>query len=154
MRGIVKFAIGTLLILTLTACVATFRNHGYVPTDTELEDIIVGIDTRDSVIDTLGMPSSEGALNERGIFYVQSRWRHYAYQEPRAVDRQLVVIRFDENEVVRNVERFTLEDGKVVPLARRVTTSNIEDITFLRQLLGNIGNFDPGSFLGGSPDTE
>jgi len=35
----------------------------------------------------------------------------------------------------------------VVALSRRVTDSNIEGVSFLRQLLGNLGNLDAGSLL-------
>jgi hypothetical protein len=50
--------------------------------------------------------------------------------------------------VVTGVERFGLEDGQVVSLSRRVTDDNIRDTTFVRQLLGAIGNINAGSFLG------
>jgi len=68
--------------------------------------------------------------------------------EPREIDRQLVAISFDTRGVVQNVERFTLEDGRVVAISRRVTDSNIKGISFIRQLLGNIGNIRAGDILG------
>ena len=149
MSGWVRAWIGAVLIVSVAACSPVYRNHGYAPDDSQLSEILVGIDTRDSVIETIGRPSSTGVLTEGDIYYVSSRWRHFAYQEPRAVDRQLVAITFDEADVVRNIERFTLEDGQVVPLSRRVTDSNIEDISFLRQLLGGIGRFNPADLFGG-----
>lgn len=133
----------------LAGCVATFRNHGYAPTDEELAEIIVGVDTRATVEDVIGRPSTSGVLTESAFYYLSDRRRHFAYQEPRVIDRQLVAVSFDGNGVVSNIERFTLEDGRVVPLSRRVTDSAVRDTTFLRQLLGNIGRFNPGQFLGG-----
>jgi len=41
--------------------------------------------------------------------------------------------------VVSNVELFTLEDGQVVVLSRRVTGTSIQNVSFIRQLLGNVG---------------
>ena len=49
--------------------------------------------------------------------------------------------------VVRNIERYGLEDGRVVPLARRVTETASANNTFLRQLLNNLGNFAADDFL-------
>ena len=63
------------------------------------------------------------------------------------VSRDLVAITFDGRGVVDSVQRYTLADGRVIPLERRVTDSSLEDKTFLRQLIGNLGNFNPGSFL-------
>ena len=51
------------------------------------------------------------------------------------------------NGQVENVERFGLEDGQVVALNRRVTTSNTRGVGFLRQLFSNIGNIGAGQFL-------
>ncbi|MEL6519791.1 MAG: outer membrane protein assembly factor BamE [Pseudomonadota bacterium] len=129
----------------LLGCSAQFRNHGYTPTDQDLQDIIVGVDTRDSVEDVIGAPTSSGVLRDNGYYYVSQRIRTFAYQAPEVVDREVVAITFESDGTVRNIERFGLEDGNVVALSRRVTDSNVEGVSFLRQLFGNIGRFNTGS---------
>ncbi|MEL6608200.1 MAG: outer membrane protein assembly factor BamE [Pseudomonadota bacterium] len=136
------------LAVTVAGCAATYRNHGYAPTDDELSAVIVGVDTRASVEEVIGRPSTEGVQTDSAYYYLSSRRRHFGPQEPRVIDRQLVAISFDGQGVVSNVERFTLEDGRVVPLSRRVTDDNVQNTTFLRQLLGNLGRFDPGAAFG------
>ena len=42
--------------------------------------------------------------------------------------REIVAITFDDSGVVRNIERFGLEDGNVVALSRRVTDSNVQGV--------------------------
>jgi outer membrane protein assembly factor BamE (lipoprotein component of BamABCDE complex) len=133
--------------LSVSACSATYRNHGYVPSDEDLAEVVVGIDTRDSVAETVGVPSSSGVLNESGYYYVATRIRHYGATAPKPVSRELVAISFDQGGVVSNVEKFGLEDGKVIPLQRRVTSSGVGGTTFLRQLLGSLGNLGPGDLL-------
>ena len=128
-------------MLSLGACSATYRNHGYVPTDEELSEIAVGVDTKASVEDAVGAPSAAALVREDGFYYVRSRVRNFAFLAPREIERTLVAISFDSNDVVTNIERFGLEDGNVVPLTRRVTSSGVRDTTFVRQLLGNIGRF-------------
>ncbi len=135
-------------LLSVVACTAIYRNHGYVPTDAELEEIQVGVDTRDSVAETIGAPGSSGVLRDSGYYYVASRMRHYGAAAPKLVSRELVAISFNQSGVVENIERYGLEDGRVVSLSRRVTNSSVQDNTFLRQLLGNVGNFNPASALG------
>lgn len=140
-------AVALIAVFLLTSCTSQFRNHGYAPTDDELAEIVVGIDTRDTVEDVVGTPSTAGVLNESGFYYVSSRMRHWAYRAPEVVDRQVVAVSFDSAGVVTNIERFTLEDGQVVPLSRRITDTAVANTGFLRQLLGNIGGFNPGTFL-------
>lgn len=145
-RSWIRPGMAVLLAVALSACSATYRNHGYTPTDAELAELVVGVDTRDSVAETVGAPSSSGVLENSGYYYVSSKIRYFGAAEPKVVERKLVAISFDDSGVVRNIETFALEDGRVVPLSRRVTSSGITDKGFLRQLLGNIGNFSPTGF--------
>ena len=131
-----------LLILALAGlggCVASFANHGYAPSDEELENIIVGVDSRASVEETIGRPSSTGVLRDNAWYYVSSRVKTLGMKAPEIVDRQLVAISFDKRGIVTNIERFTLKDGRVIALNRRVTETGIKGVSFIRQALGNIG---------------
>ncbi len=139
----IRWSLAAVLVLSLGACVASYRNHGYVPPSEDLREIVVGIDTRASVEDTVGPPSSSGILEDSGYYYVRSRVRSFAYFEPEVVEREVLAISFDSDGVVSNIERFGLEDGRVVALERRVTESSIVDRTFIRQLLGGLGRLSP-----------
>ena len=66
---------------------------------------------------------------------------------PEVIEREVLAISFDKNSKVTNIERFGLQDGQVVPLSRRVTSSSVENKGFLRQLLGNLGRFSAADFL-------
>jgi len=131
----------------LAGCSAQYRNHGYVPSEEQLADVVVGVDTRDSVAETVGAPSSSGVLDESGYYYIATRLKHFGPSQPKPVSRELVAISFDPSGVVSGVERYGLENGRVIPLERRVTSSGIQNKTFLRQLLGSLGNISPGSLL-------
>lgn len=146
--GIVRISLLAALLLALTACTASFRNHGYAPSEAQLSEIALGKDTKTSVAEAIGQPTTAGVLDGSAWYYVQSRFRHYAYQEPREVERQVVAISFTAAGLVSNIERFGLENGQVVTLSRRVTASSVRDTTFLRQLLGNIGQINAGQLLG------
>lgn len=128
-------------LAVLAACQPIIRDHGYAPTEAELATLEIGRDTRETVNQKVGRPSAEGLLNDDAWFFVQSRWQQIGPRAPVETERQVVVISFNEGEggTLRNVERFGLEDGHVVVLSRRVTESNIQGVTVIGQLLGNIG---------------
>lgn len=145
--GIVKLVAAGILAAAIAGCTPLYRNHGYAPTDDELEEVVVGLDTQSTVADVIGPPAASGVMRDQAWYYVSSRWRTRGALAPEILDRQLVAVSFDEDGVVQNIERFTLEDGRVIALNRRVTDDNIKGVTFIRQLLGNIGNFTAGQFL-------
>ena len=146
MKKPVKAAIFALCILG-AGCSAQYRNHGYAPSEEELTEVVIGVDTRESVAETLGAPTAGGVLEEGGFYYVRSRVRTFGPRRPQEVSRELVAVTFDTSGTVANVERFGLEDGQVVTLSRRVTDNGLGNISFIRQLLGNLGSFDPNGLL-------
>lgn len=133
--------------IAIAGCTTLYRSHGYVPSEEDLTQITVGVDSRETVADVVGAPSASGVLNATGFYYVESRVRHFAYRRPEVVEREVLAITFDSNGIVRNIERFGLQDGKVIELQKRVTDNAGESGTFLRQLLNNLGNFSAGDFL-------
>lgn len=144
---IVRLLTAIAAVAALAACSAVYRDHGYVPDDELLAEITVGVDTRESVASAIGQPGVSGLLTGSAWFYVQSRFRHYSFYKPEEIDREVVAISFTPAGVVQNIERFGLEDGQVVVLSRRVTDSNIQGVSFLRQLFGNFGRIDVGKLM-------
>ncbi|MDP5084877.1 MAG: outer membrane protein assembly factor BamE [Yoonia sp.] len=148
LRKSVKAA-GLVSFLAVAAgCTQMDRFHGFIPPAEELSTLDVGTTTKDEVVSRFGPPISERALENNTIYYASSQFRYFGPFAPEEVDRQVLAIDFDSNDRVRNISRYTLEDGRVVVLDRRVTEDGINDVTFLGQLLGSFGRIDAGQFLG------
>ncbi|MGH1465594.1 MAG: outer membrane protein assembly factor BamE [Cognatishimia sp.] len=146
MKNPIRVAALTLCLFG-AACAAEYRNHGYVPNDEDLANVIVGVDTRDSVIESVGAPTAGGVLNEGGLYYVRSQVKRFGPFRPTETERQVVAVTFDQSGVVSDIARYGLDDGRVVQISRRITDNGLNNVSFIRQLLGNIGNFDPASAL-------
>jgi outer membrane protein assembly factor BamE (lipoprotein component of BamABCDE complex) len=145
MRRILRLFAPLALVGILSACAATFTNHGFVPPQEELEQILIGVDTRGTIEETIGRPSAAaGILRDEAWIYSAYRVRNYTYQAPEVIERDVVAISFDADGVVTNVERFGLEDGQLVQLSRRVTEGSVRDLGFFRQLMRNLGRVDLG----------
>ncbi len=140
---------GLVIALTLfvAGCAPVYRHHGYVPPEEDLALVQVGQTSQYDLEGMIGRPGSQGLLEGSSWYYVGSRWRHYGALPPQEIDRQVVAIHFSPDGTVSNVERFGLEQGRVVVLSRRVTDSNVSSAGLIRQLMGNLGNFNPGSVL-------
>lgn len=127
-------------ITVVVACSSTYQDHGYVPADSDLDAIVIGKDTAETISETIGVPSTTGIVNKTGWYFVESRWKQIGHRKPKELDRQVVAISFNTAGVVTNVERFGLEDGNVVALSRRVTETGIKGVSFIDQLFGSFGN--------------
>ncbi|QPM89466.1 outer membrane protein assembly factor BamE [Pseudooceanicola algae] len=135
-------------LIGLSACVARYRNHGYIPDEATLSQVTVGVDTRETVEAVVGSPTTSGVENNGDFYYVRSRVREYGPNRPEIITREVLALSFNEAGILSNVESYGLEDGNLVVLTRRVTDSSTGDNTFIRQLLGNLGQIDPSSVIG------
>ena len=150
-RNRVISALALCCLIVVTGCSATYRNHGYAPPEEDLQNLVVGVDTRATVDDVVGPPSLSGVLADGDYYYVRSRVREYgmflfcsySHSTMQIQNRQqrLAALR----DTIANIEEFGLEDGQVVPIARRVTDTSVVSNGFIRQLLSNIGNINPAS---------
>ena len=135
------------VVAMMAACSPVYRNHGYVPTEDELALVEIGKDTRETVGQKIGRPSTQGLLNDVGWFYVQSRYKLVGPREPKEIDRQVLAVTFTEAGVVENIARYGLEDGQVVEISRRVTEPNVKGLSFIQQILGSFGRLQAGELL-------
>ena len=138
--GLRGLALATVLG-AIVACSPVMRFNGYAPTDDELSALTVGRDTRETIAETIGVPGTGGVLSDGNWYYIQSDWEHGGIRPPREVDRQVVALSFDSRGVLRNIERFGLEDGRVIVLSQRVTEDQTQGISLARQLFRNLGQF-------------
>ena len=136
-----------LVMATLAACGGQYRNHGYMPLAEDVDALIVGVDTRDSIIESMGVPTTGGVLTEEAMYYVRSRVHHKGYVKPNEIQRDVLVLSFDKNQILRNVERFGIEKGKLIRLEHRVTEAPGGDRSVLQQIIGSIGGFNPNSIV-------
>ena len=132
----------------LASCSTIYKDHGYLPLDTDLKNVVIGKDTRNSVTELLGSPSGSGVLEDGAIFYISTKIKNFLFYEPKVVSRDMIVVSFDDRDLVENIEKFTLEDGRVVVLSSRVTSAPVKGPKILSQIFGNLGNADAGTLLG------
>ena len=125
-----------------SGCAPTVQVHGYVPSEADIARIRPGFDDVGSVEEILGRPSSAGVLRDSAWYYVQSTVESYTYNAPRVIDRTVLAVSFDERGVVRGIERYGLEDGRIINLTTRTTETGGRELGVLEQLFGNLLNID------------
>jgi len=113
----------------------------------EVEQLLIGKDSKQSVKKMLGPPSSLGLVDDDKWFYLSTKVRYSTYRTPEIVTRKLVAFTFANNGALENIEVFQLDNQEVVVLSRRITDSGIKGIGLIRQILGSAGNYDPTTAL-------
>lgn len=131
-----------LALLGSVGCTPTERTHGHVWRGVTPDELVIGADTRESVLRKAGGPSVVGLSEGKPWIYISQRVRSRSAQTPVVGSRQVVVVKFSATGTVSSVEQYALADGRVVALTDRETPAGESDLNIVQQLLGNIGRFE------------
>lgn len=136
----------------LAGCVPVLDQRGNLPEPEKLALIHPGATTRDEVTKILGTPSSTGIFDDKNWYYISRRTKQVAFLDPDVLDQQVYIVNFDDKGVVRGVDHKDMKDGREIEPAPGATPAPGRELTFLEQVLGNIGRFNKGGSTGGGKD--
>ena len=132
---------GLLVVVVVTSCVSRVDTRGNLPDAERLAEIQPGTHSREEVTEILGSPSSTAFLDEETWYYISERTETIAFLAPEVTERQVLIVRFDDEGVVSGVKTLGLDDGRDVdPVGRKTPTAG-KELTVLQQLFGNVGRF-------------
>lgn len=134
--------------LALAGCQPTIDTRGYVPDEEAIGKVKPGELTRNDVQELLGTPSSVPPFADNTWLYIERKTSTVAFFTPKVLEQKVVVVEFNEAGIVNEVRRYTLEDGKVLDPVSRTTPSPGKELTFLEQLVGNVGKFNASDRAG------
>ncbi|MGT2514181.1 outer membrane protein assembly factor BamE [Sphingomonas panni] len=89
----------------LGGCTKLRSHQGYVIDPDLVNAVQPGVDTRQSVLQTLGTPTFVGQFSDREWFYLSRDSRNLAFNRPRAVDQTTLKISFDQAGNVTAIDR-------------------------------------------------
>jgi len=125
-----------LLTSVLLSCTTNIKNHGYIPSKSDLETLVIGKDDKQSIAKKIGLPATAGL--EGAYYYVRSTFNAPGFKSAQLVDRTVVVLSFDKRSRLKNIETFNVENGNFVRLDYRVTETGLDNKNILQQIIGSI----------------
>jgi len=125
----------------ITACTPTQSNRGNIVEDFRISEITPGISTRNNVLKSLGSPTTIAPFDDNTWYYIGQKMEKKGIFDPEVIEEKVVVVAFNEDGIVETLEEVDSERLDV-PTVRRKTKTGGNDITFMEQLLGNVGRFN------------
>ncbi len=124
------------MVIFVVSCTTNIKNYGYIPSKSDLENLVIGFDTRQSVTKKLGLPATAGL--EGAYYYVKSTFNSPGFKATELVDLKVVVVSFDQRSKLKNIETFNVDNGSFVRLDYRVTETGLDNTNILQQIIGSI----------------
>ncbi|MES1157202.1 MAG: outer membrane protein assembly factor BamE [Alphaproteobacteria bacterium] len=139
-------AMAVLLIAAGSAGCAPVRTYSGFRPDYNNADIPtpqVGVDTKDTVQQRFGTPSTQAVLDQTAWYYISENVERVAFYNPHITSRRVMVVKFDANNHVSAVDNFGIERGRIISYNHDVTPTRGRELGVLEQLFGNIGSTPP-----------
>ena len=140
--GIKKLSYIRVIVVLVFACFAfscttNIRTHGYIPSKSELDSLIIGKDNKQSVSKKIGLPATAGWEGSY-FYYVRSTLNSPNLISDQLIERTVVLISFDQRSLLKNIETFSVDKKTVIRLDYRVTETGLENKNILQQIIGSI----------------
>lgn len=136
-------AIGLVVLVVLAAaCEPKVQRRGHVDVSSIQEKISAGITSKDTVRSEFGSPSSMASYGGDIWYYVYSRKEANAFFAPEVTEQTVIAVVFDENETVKEVLDYGLDDSQPIVIVSKTTPTEGHSLSFMEQVLGNVGRFN------------
>jgi len=137
-----RWLTAALMMATVAACAVKESHHGHALPQGIIAELQRPNLSQAQVVQLLGTPSSESAFDPGTWYYMSEVQQGVAFFRPEVVDRKVLILHFDEAKVLKSIATLSKEDGSEVTLVDRETPTEGHKLSFLEQLLGNIGRFN------------
>jgi len=124
----------------------------------QMAELNPGVSTKADVTAVIGSPTARDSFDDNVWIYVSETTQSRVGRMPAVIAQEAVVLNFDDQGVLRSVEKKTLSDSVPVQVVSRTTPSPGTEASFMQQLFGNIGRFNAlgsgpvgGAAPGGAP---
>ena len=125
------------------------EKRGYIFDDRSKEILTEGMKKID-VLSVMGSPSTTSSSNGEKFYYISNKFYKYSFLTPREIERTIVVIGFDKNEIITSIEEYALKDGKVIDYKSEKTIPGGTEATILQDLLDATGRYTSSEAIAGS----
>jgi len=140
-RGLFCFSAVALALAGAAGCAPIVTYNGFLggeQAQNVAQDPQVGVDTRETVQQRFGTPSTTEVLDQDSWYYVSAIQQQVAFYSPHITDRRVMVVRFN-GDTVAAVERYGIERGRIISYDTHITPTRGRELGILEQMLGTVG---------------
>jgi outer membrane protein assembly factor BamE (lipoprotein component of BamABCDE complex) len=117
-----------------------------------LKELVPGTSTKADVSAVIGSPTARDTFDDNTWLYISELTQQRIGRTLGTIEQKVVVLNFDGKGVLNTVHTLDQADALPVTVIARTTPSPGTEASFMQQLLGNIGRFNPAG-AGSTPGT-
>lgn len=140
------------VLMASAGCTRVVGHQGYLLDQQLIATVQPGVDNKQSVQRTLGLPSFTGQFSPNDWYYVARETKQLAFSMPRPTEQTVLHVRFDPTGNVESVTRSGMDQVASIRPVRAKTPTLGRERGFFEDLFGNIGRV--GTIGGGAQPND
>jgi len=129
----------------MTGCESHVDSRGNSPDPKTVKSIQPGVHKRQDVERRLGTPSTTTAFDNEVWYYISGRVKSVAFFKPKLLKRRILTVKFDKNGIVQQIYELDTTKQKEIVFIERETPTKGKELTFIQQVIGNVGKYSNSS---------
>ena len=127
------------VLLFLAACAPKVATRGNLIEPEKMAQIKTGESTREDVVNKIGSPTQVSTFDENTWYYFGCRTEQYSFLDPEVIEQKALEIKFNDQGVVTAMNQLDPNEARDISPASGSTPTYGHDMTFVEQLVGNLG---------------
>ena len=106
-----KFFTFLLLFFTIFACSFRVEKSGYMFDNNDIDFIKKGVTSKTTLLKSLGTPTIVSQIDDKELWiYYSENTKHILFFKPTIIDRDILLLKFDEESRVNDIKKLDLND--------------------------------------------
>ncbi len=127
-------------LLLIAGCTPKVATRGHLLDPEKMAEIKVGESTREDVMNKIGSPTQVSTFDENTWLYFGRSTEQYSFLDPKITASKAVEIKFNDIGIVTAINELDPKAAQDVSPVSRSTPTYGHDMTFVEQLVGNLGS--------------
>ena len=131
-----------LLSILIAGCSLMGTNRvGDAPEEVRVNAIKPKKHSKEDVARLLGSPTSITLFEKESWLYIESVEQKRLFLLPKEIERNVIQVTFNKDNLVESVHKYKMEDGKKIAYDKDATPVEGKDLSVVDELVGNFGRF-------------
>jgi outer membrane protein assembly factor BamE (lipoprotein component of BamABCDE complex) len=117
----------------------------------QLKELTPGVSSKGDVTAVIGSPTARATFDDNTWLYISEVTQQRIGRTLGELDQTVIVMNFDDKGVLQKIGKLNKDDSLPVTVVSRTTPSPGTEASFMQQLLGNIGRYNPLGAMGSAP---
>tara|TARA_B100001250_G_scaffold411089_2_gene438928 strand:- start:319 stop:717 length:399 start_codon:yes stop_codon:yes gene_type:complete len=126
------------MLFFLFSCSETVERYGLSQKKIENIELLIGVTSKKSLINSYGPPVFESLFNENIVYYVSHESSFKNFEDRKTKKLKVIEVIFDKNDIVQNFNKYSEQDSIKLKVLEKETDDTNNGFMFWKEIISNL----------------